>query len=318
MGTLATPKPIVSPPTLNPRPYGLWSVVEDRSPTVTDSRWRNGVTWQDRCGVGGVTYQDDCREGDTPATKAANVGAPWFRATPFTVFDQVSCDGTASFGGGLSPVGYAVGELESLAASALAQTESYQVERAFWTGVAGGDADIVQPHLAANAAVTSTGEVVTVTLQCPATMVTGSTLLDVVEAVSSLEAALGSCLVGQGVIHVPLALGESLFRANIAKADGPRLMTQAGNLIALGGGYPGTGPDGSSDAVSAWIYATGPVFGYRSAIERFRLVESLDRSENTAKMIAERTYLLGFSCCCLYAARASLGGIVTGQPLSAS
>ena len=51
----------------------------------------------------------------------------------------------------------------------------------------------------------------------------------------------------------------------------------------------------------AWVYATGPVFAYRSTPERFTYKESFDRAENTAELIVERTYVLGFTCCCLYA-----------------
>jgi hypothetical protein len=74
----------------------------------------------------------------------------------------------------------------------------------------------------------------------------------------------------------------------------------------------------------AWIYGTGPVFGYRGMepgpdgqlTDQYDIRDWLDRSENTMKVIAERTYLLGYDCC-LFAVAVSLGGIVTGQPLSA-
>lgn len=302
------PRQLVPPPSFAPGQYGLWTTVDDRSILAPDRHWRNGIKWQDLCGIGSTTYDPSCL-GTTPATKAANITTPNYAATPFTPFVEIDC----------SPVGYTVEEHQARAAEALSRVESWQVERAFWTGAAGGDADIVYPHLAANAVVVQTtpNETVTITLQCAATTVTGSTLLDVTEGIGRLEQALGNCLVGRGVIHIPLVLGEQLFRANAVRTDGPQLRTQAGNLVALGAGYPGTGPDGTSVPNAVWIYATGPVFGYRSPTEQFRLRDSLDRSENTARMIAERTYVLGFSCCCLYAVLVSLGGIVTGQPLGA-
>lgn len=303
---MAGPRMIVAPPTFVDRPYGLWSVVEDRSAMVAEGHWRNGVKWQDVCGIGGNTYDPFCLE-TSPASKAANITTPNYAASPFVPFVEIDC----------SPVGYTPTEMEERASAALTRVESWQVERIFWTGAVGGDAGIAYPHLAANTAVVDTSETVTITLQCAATTVTGSTILDVTEGIGRLEAALGSCLNGRGVIHVPYILGEQLFRANAVKANGPQLQTQAGHLVALGAGYPGTGPDGTSVANAVWLYATGPVFGYRSAVERFRFVDSFDRSENTAKMIAERTYVLGFDCCCLYAVLVSTGGIVTGQPLSA-
>ena len=66
-----------------------------------------------------------------------------------------------------------------------------------------------------------------------------------------------------------------------------------------------------------WIYATGPVFAYRGAPETFAFREMFDRTANTLKTIVERTYVLGYSCCCLPAIPVSVGGDITGQPLSA-
>lgn len=302
------PRMIVPPPTFIDRSYGLWSVVDDRSAQVTEEHWRNGVKWQQVCGQGGTTYDPFCLE-TSPTAKADNMTTPNQAASPMVPFAQVDC----------SPVGYTDAEHEARASQALSQIEAWQVERMFWTGAAGGDAGVVFPHLAATAAVVDVSETVTINLQCATTTVTGSVALDVTEGLGRLESALAACWNGQGVIHVPLVLGQMLWRANAVKANGPRLQTQTGNLVALGAGYPGTGPDGSPPPLnSVWVYATGPVFGYRSAAERFSFRDSLDRSENTARMIAERTYVVGFDCCCLYAVVISLGGIVTGQPLSPS
>jgi hypothetical protein len=53
------------------------------------------------------------------------------------------------------------------------------------------------------------------------------------------------------------------------------------------------------------------VFGYRSDVRFTRARESIDRAENTYKMIAERTYVIGFECC-LVAVQFALGVIPTG------
>jgi hypothetical protein len=99
--------------------------------------------------------------------------------------------------------------------------------------------------------------------------------------------------------------------------SGTQLRTRIGNLIALGGGYPGTGPDGTSLSNAVWIYMTPPIFAYRSAPETFTFKEQFNRTNNTLETIVERTYLLGYSCCCLPATPISVGGDITGQPLSA-
>ena len=75
----------------------------------------------------------------------------------------------------------------------------------------------------------------------------------------------------------------------------------------VGGGYTGSGPDGAAAAAgTSWIYATGPGFGYRSNVYVSPVRESLDRSTNTLHMLAERTYVVGFTCC-LLAAHIALG-----------
>lgn len=299
------PRQLVAPPTFVDRNFGLLSVVQPRY-DEPDVHWRNGVTFQNLCGMGGTTFDDYCISGAPP--KAANVTTPVRGAQPFTVFGEVDC----------SPVGYSQEEQRARGVDALTRTESYQVENTFWTGTAGARANAVYPHLAASSTVNDNGTLPLTSLQCAAVSVTGSVVEDVVEGFGRLEAALGSCYNGQGVLHVPLILGEQLFRAGIVKIEGSQIKTQAGgNLVALGAGYPGTGPDGTLISNAVWVYITGPVFAYRSAPETFNFRESFDRSENTLKTIVERTYVLGFDCCCLYAAPMSVGGIVTGQPLSA-
>jgi hypothetical protein len=63
------------------------------------------------------------------------------------------------------------------------------------------------------------------------------------------------------------------------------------------------------------MYATGAVFYFRGDVMVNPRAESLDRSVNTVKMIAERTYVLGWDCC-HFAVQTSLGGIPTGTPLA--
>ncbi len=298
------PRQLVPPPTFVDRNFGLLSVVEPRFDEL-DEHWRNGVTWQGLCGIGFTTFDDFCVTGAPP--KTPNFSTPLRGATPFTPFAEVDC----------APIGYDQAFQEARAADALTRSESWQVENAFWTGTVAASGNKAFPHLAASSSVIDTSFLPNVTLQCAATTVTGSTVLDVVEAIGRLESALGTCLNGQGVLHVPLILGEQLFRAGVVKVDGPQIKTQAGNLVALGAGYPGTGPDGTSIPNAVWVYITGPVFAYRSPVISFKFRDSFNRSENTAQMIAERTYVLGFDCCCLYAVPVSVGGIVTGQPLSA-
>jgi len=310
---MAGPRTLVAPPTFDPRNFGLLSVVQTRY-DEPDPHWRNGVTWQDICGLGSLTFDPFCLTASTipvsgapPAAKADNIDWNTYGATPFTVFAEVDC----------SPVGYSQEEQRSRAVDALTRTEAYQVENAFWTGAAGGVANRVYPHLAANEAVNDSTLLPVTQMQCAATAVSGSTILDMVEGLGRLEAALAACYQGKGVIHVPVLLVTQMFQWNLVEANSGQLRTKSGNLVAIGGGYPGTGPTGTLISNALWIYATGPIFAYRSAPETFRFVEQFDRTDNTLRTIVERTYVLGYSCCCLPATPISVGGDITGQPLSA-
>lgn len=311
---MAGPRQLVPPPTFADRNYGLLSVVQPRY-DEPDTHWRNGVTWSDICGVGLTTFAPVCTgSGDPspiPPAKAANVETVHFGAQPFTVFGEVDC----------SPVGYSIEEQRARAVDALTRTEAYQVEQAFWTGEAGGRAGMVLPHLAANAAVEdSASQVVSISLQCAAQTITGaSTPLDIVEGIGRLEAAASACYTGQLTLHVPLILGQELQNHYLVEPDGGQLKTHTtNNLVALGAGYTGSSPAGVITPGVAWVYATGPVFAYRSSPETFRFDQMLDRETNLVKSIVERTYVLGYSCCCLYAVPISVGGDITGTPLSAT
>jgi hypothetical protein len=274
------------PAAFTPLPYGLWDTVQH--PTAGGAHWQQGITWVERCPTGDTTYDECLAVTGTgappePPAKTANVEQTTRGALPFTVYAEFEC----------SPVG--LGEAESTASDALARVEQAQVEAAFWTGSAGGQ-PVVFPHLAADSEVLD-GDVVLQTVASP--VITGA---DVVHALGVLEQELADCYAGQGLIHVPRTVLPTLAAWNlIAERDG-RLYTTAGNLVVAGTGYTGSGPNGAAPAAgTAWIYATGAAWGYRSDPYVSRLRDSLDRSSNTLRMIAERTYVLGFECCLLAA-----------------
>lgn len=284
----------VIPPAVEPSPYGLLSVVEARW-DEPDQHWRAGVRWESLCGAAATTYDACLAVTGTggppplPPGKAAGVEREHHGATPFTVYAMFNC----------SPATWAADALER-AQTALKRLESYQVEQAFWTGLAGGQR-VAWPHLAADAELRD-GE--GILLQTAAEPITGA-VLPLVEGLGRLEQALGNCSNGGGIIHVPASLGPALAAAQQLRIDGSRLVTVNGNTVVLGDGYPGTGPDGSTPAAgTAWIYATGPVMAYRSDVWIPEHPSTIDRANNTASGLAERTYVLGFDCC-LFAVQVS-------------
>ncbi len=311
---MAGPRPLVSPPMLVPRDYGLLSVVQSRY-DEPDAHWRNGVTFQQTCGAGANTFDDYCVTGVGAPAKTENVSVDTFGALPFTAYVEIDCSGP----------GYTEAEHQQRALDALVRVEEYQVEQAFWTGTvaAGAGGYTVYPHLAANAVVLdpngSPNPLSFITLQQAATAVTGVTL-DVVEGLGRLEDALGDCVQGKGVIHVTVAVFDALVAQHLIETRSGRAWTVRGNAVAVGDGYPGTGPTGALTAGAHWMYATGQIFAYRSSsgmVGGANFKEMYDRQTNTAKMIAERTYVLGFGCCHL-AVAVSLGGVVSGTYNSAT
>lgn len=286
---MAGPRLIVNPPAFTPSPYGLLSVAQQV--TADGPHWQNGVTWQTSCPspMGRSTY-DECivvtgsgGPPPEPSAKTDNVDMNYRGATPFTVYAKFDCS--------LSGMDDAL----KIASNALAQSESWQVERAFWTGLVDGSV-LAFPHLAANAAI---DDAQSIELQSAASIVATGAALDPVTGLGLLEAALADCYNGVGVIHMPVKALPTFQAHSLVFAQNGKLRTLNGNLVSVGGGYPGTSPSGVASASGeAWLYATGAVFMYRSDVKiPSDKVSSINRTTNTREMIAERTYVLGWDCC---------------------
>jgi len=295
---------VVDGPSFAPLPYGLWEAVQ--KPTPTDSHWQNGITYSEWCGGGGTLY-DECiavtGTGGAPpqAAMTPNITQDNRGATAFTVYAEFDC----------SRVGLGIGDAQRIALEALDRVEPWQVEAAFWTGTAGKSGSTPQttvfPHLAANATVVDTVD--SITLQSAASVVATGAGDDVVITLGQLEGALADCYHGKGLIHVPYEALATFMAWDLFEADDTgALFSPAGHRVVIGSGYPGTGPDGSAaPAGTSWVYATGAMFGYRSDVRiPPEEVQSFDRVENTVRMIAQRTYVLGWECC-HFAARVNLG-----------
>lgn len=281
---------IVAPADFTPTPFGLESVVQWRD---GDTHWQAGVEWQTICGDASTTF-DECVLNNAvtgtgiaePEPKVGNATLQTFGATPFTVVGQVDC----------SAVGF-YEDSTAWAEQVLLRNEMFEVERAFWTGVAGVSNDVVFPHLAADTElVDAEAGASEVTLQLAATVVTGAASCISV-ALGLLEEQFADCYRGSGVIHVPVALLPLLMENWLVTDVGGRLVTRSGNLVAVSGGYTGSSPAGALAVGVRWMYMTPPIFGYRGDVRTFQRVETLDRSVNSVFAIAERNYLLGYDCC---------------------
>jgi hypothetical protein len=292
---MAGPRLPVSGPTFTPSPYGLWDAIQ--KPPATDNHWQNGITWEDRCSAASTLY-DECiavtGTGGSPTGQAAmssTFSRTYRGATSFAVYAEFDA----------SPVGLQ-GRPETVAEEALSRVEQYQVERAFWTGVAGSTVGgvpqtTVFPHLAA---VTQMNDPANpnIVLQTAATqIVTGGD--DAAVQLGNLEAQLADCYHGQGYIHMPPEALPTFSQRGLIEKDGDLLRTMKGNIIVVGDGYTGSSPAGvAASNGTSWIYATGAVFGYRASVPVVSNArDGFDRIENTYRMIAERVYVIGFECC---------------------
>lgn len=297
---MASTRLIVEPPGFTSRPYGLASVIEWRDGA---SRWQNGVEWQAVCGGADTTY-DECLiigatsgavTGDpvpfpAPPAKSSSAEVQTFGATPFTVYAQVDC----------SAVGFYDDSAE-YARRIFEQHESRALESVFASGVVAEVANAQYPHLQSNAEVldAEAGSSVAVLQQAVTTVTGGSGSICVEVALGLLEAQLASCFNGQGIIHASLELIALLDNAYLIERVDGQLLTGAGNIVVAGAGYSGAGPDGVLGANVRWMYATPPVFGYRSEPRVTPPESTLNRSLNSVSAIIERNYVLGYDCCLL-------------------
>lgn len=310
---------IVDPPSFTPTPYGLLTTVE--FPPTNDLHWQAGITYQPTCGISvtgmGSTSYDACIavtgvgvSGLAPPTFPgfANTHTTAARgATSFETYVEFDC----------APVGNTPAQAQAIAERALQMAEPWQVERAFWTGLTAGPPSgagtlTVFPHLAANTTLIENGT--GILMQDAAVNVTGTSawvsgdLNNIERALGGLEAALANCYDGIGVIHVPQLAIPTMDAWGVIRTVGQKMYTLNGNEVAVGAGYPGTGPDGSTrPGNQVWLYATGNVFGFKSDVHiRAKDAAAIDRSVNTVKYIASRTWVLAWDCC-HFASLATLG-----------
>jgi len=197
----------------------------------------------------------------------------------------------------------------------LALQRSYQdqLEATFWSGSSGHGAPVFPNLTTVGPVLDETGFIL---LQpAGATQISGTAgvALDVVEAVGRLEGAMAAAFSGVGVIHVPASLGAALFSRNLCYKQGAQLRTYAGNYVAIGQGYPGTGPNGAAPAAgSTWIRATSRPWAIAGDIRSFPPVSTLDRNVDTVEAIAEQTWLIGWNCGGPLGVLVTLGGEQAG------
>lgn len=274
-------------PTFTPDRYGLLTVTEPQTPE--DGHWEGGITWDNELCSSIHSSSEYCPipvSGFTP--KITDRDFESCCADPFLLYASYDCP----------PVGTVAKEAFDIAEKRLMVRENREVERVFWTSITEDGAQ-VNPSLAFGNSECGSAPV---NLTAPAGPV------GVVASMAVLESALGDCVPGSGVIHANYGLASFLAANFLITEKGDAWYTVTGQRLAIGAGYPGSGPTNlPAELGTTWVFATGPIIIYRSEIfltpERYK--EAVDARLNSVQVYAERVYAVGWSCC-LFSIQVSL------------
>lgn len=277
----------VSGPKHIPNRYGLLTVAKPTTPE--DGHWEGGITWNDDLCSGIHSTTEYCPipvSGFTP--KILDRDFQSCCADPFTIYASFDCP----------PIGHTASDAFSTAKKRLLIREEREVEKVFWTGIAEDGAN-VNPSLAFGNSECGSA---------PIDLTSAGGPVGVIASMAVLESALGDCAPGTGVVHANFGLASFLAANSLITKSDDQWYSVTGQRLAIGAGYPGTGPGGiAATAGTTWIFATGPLVIYRSEVfltpERF--ADAMDAKINSVQVYAERTYAVGWSCC-LFCIQASL------------
>lgn len=228
-------------------------------------RWLNGVNIDSYpCNV--PTLWDPCSTG-TYRAKEDVVEMPRPRFDSFAIIQSLVC---SSLGIG-DPVAFT-----EKAETVLNATQSFGVEEAISQGVAGS----TNPFL---------GDV-------NVTVLGGGAVTPAV-GLAWLENAIGAT--GRmGMIHAPPAVVVAWEAGLSQDAPDGVLRTMNGTPVASGGGYIGADANGvSAGAGQSWVFASGPVEVRLASVAVQPIRETLDRTDNSVVVRAERYALAVWDGC---------------------
>ncbi|MEO1063628.1 MAG: hypothetical protein AAFZ07_19605 [Actinomycetota bacterium] len=142
-------------------------------------------------------------------------------------------------------------ELEQLALRALAIEYGPLGEAEFWTGA----------QIPENYHLTEAAAIAPVPTDPAPNGVVTSGVATPEQAIAELDGAIATYVRSRGIVHIP-AFASAVFH-DVLVFQGGRWVTPGGNIVAIGAGYPGTGPAGAARAEgTVWVYAT-PLLGVR-------------------------------------------------------
>lgn len=268
---------IVPAPQATPPPHSLLRAADTTHDADPD--WERGLTYLPEA-VGGYRALSGCTA-LTDDHEAERGPAPIVDYQPWELEVQDPCRTT---------FGYSEQAVTERLRRAYDAVESYGIAHELWTGaltVADSDAGSGRdpnPALTRGPTVLGAGPV------APR------------RGLGLLEEAIGDALHGsQATLHVSRAARPYLWEL---EKVGYLLFTKIDNLIVCDAGYPGTAPDGATDADDVvWIYATGPVVVRRSQLflGPTEGAQVIDTETNTVRRTASKVVAATFDPSTLYA-----------------
>jgi hypothetical protein len=120
---------------------------------------------------------------------------------------------------------------------------------------------------------------------------------DPITALACIDQAANTELSGRtAFIHTPAGVGTHLLAAGAIWKDGRLWRTASGNVVVISPAYDGRAPGGSAPTAGQplYMYATGEV---SAATGQREVLQSVERSQNTAQATAEDAAIVVFDPC---------------------
>lgn len=232
-------------------------------------RWEGGFTWQPRGCTDGNQGLQFCNAQSITFAEAND----WVTGVPFTLASAEKCN----------TFGWQAIDYRQRVVDLFEDFEPKEIEREFWTGTIEPDGQ----HLASGSAVED---------------VSGVSPYSPVNAIAALEGYIADCGTGgRGMIHMTRRTVPLLSNQGIIIERNGGLYTHTGTVVIAGAGYPGTGPDGTAEDGTEWMFATSWVKVLRGEVQALpdNFSEALNRSINEVAWAAMRTIGIAFDPCCL-------------------
>lgn len=256
-------------------PHGLVTVAE--MDQRTDTAWLRGLEFDDEvCASGSPrAISMQC----PPVTEQMMSGIRGFTTTysdPFVVYEGYDCSAA-----GAEPLSAAWDHVDAR----LARNWQPGLERAFWTGE-DQDGNTFRMSLAGGGAAEPNG----------------AAAVEVSRAVELLEQWMADQAACLPTLHASVGVGPHMARRALAKEDGAGVLrTTSGSRVALGSGYPRTGPSGAAAAAgTAWMFASGPVKVLAGPVmhvpDRGDNAAAVDRAVNDVAVFALRPFATMYAC----------------------